>query len=259
MALGRQGARRVSAIPLPEWLCSHKQPGSAVFFFPWANILPGTAELCFWGCCSAASSEVSCCGSVRCCWRSLAGTANSLLLVCQSLISHYKASRKPSQCSACHLQDSPRIASGNGLCWIFFSSVFMNFFGLAWLCPVPILCLPQGAVKCSNLLASYFLNTCANSFQGAVPLICSSKWKRIAAAALTANWRELKESEIATNWRVRKIWLSLAWKISHNTQQTLLNQAFKYANASVAACLMELFCEHISPWQKHCRATFSQF
>lgn len=29
MALGRQGARRVSAIPLPALLCSHKQPGSA--------------------------------------------------------------------------------------------------------------------------------------------------------------------------------------------------------------------------------------
>lgn len=73
-----------------------------------------------------------------------------------------------------------------------------EFFGWALHCANLVLA-PGGAVNCSSLLASYFLNTCGNSFQGAVPLIFSSKWKRIAAAVLTASWRELKESETAAD------------------------------------------------------------
>lgn len=137
------------------------------------------------------------------------------LLICQSLISHYNVSRKPGMYWACHLRDSLRISFGKGLCWIFFSSVFMNFLTL--FCTVPILCLPRGNMNCSILLASYFLNTCGNTFQGAVQLTFPFRWTNIAAAALTTNWLELKECEAATNLRARKIWLDLSWKISHNT------------------------------------------
>lgn len=172
-----------------------------------------------------------------------------LIIPCHSFAKVLSAIIMSAESQAYNLRDSLRIGFGKGLCWIFFSSVFMNF--LTWFCPVPILCLPWGNMNRSILLASYFQNTCGNSFQGAVRLTCSSKWKSIAAAVLTANWGELKESEVATNWRVRKIWLTLAWKISHNTQQTLLNEAYKYANASVAACLMESFCEHSFHWQRH--------
>lgn len=172
---------------------------------------------------------------------------HSLLLICRSLINHYNVSRQLGVYTACHLRDALRISFGKGLCWIFFSSVFMSF--LAWLCTVPILCLPRGNMNHSRLLASYFLNTCGNNFQGGVQLIFSSKWKSIAAA-LTANSRELKESEVAANWRTRTKWLTLAWKISHNTQITFQNETHKYANASVAACLLELFCEHSFHWQR---------
>lgn len=124
----------------------------------------------------------------------------------------------------------------------------MSFFGLALHCANLVLA-PGGLWTAAVLLPAISW----------IPVVAVSKGPCHLFVPLNgsvlqqqcSNWRELKESEIATNWRVRKIWLSLAWKISHNTQQTLLNEAYKYANASVAACLMELFCEHISPWQRH--------
>lgn len=39
--------------------------------------------------------------------------------------------------------------------------------------------------------------------------------------------------------------------LENKPQQTLLNEAYKYANASVAACLLQLFCEHGFLWQRH--------
>lgn len=41
--------------------------------------------------------------------------------------------------------------------------------------------------------------------------------------------------------------------LENKPQQTLLNEAYKYANASVAACLLQLFCEHGFLWQRHSR------
>lgn len=67
---------------------------------------------------------------------------HSLLLICQCLISHYNVSRQPGMYTACQLRNVLRISFGKGLCWIFFSSVFMSF--LAWLRTVPILCCPEG-------------------------------------------------------------------------------------------------------------------
>lgn len=72
-----------------------------------------------------------------------------------------------------------------------------EFFGLVTHCAN--LVLPRGNMNHSVLLASYFLNTCGNSFQRAVQLIFSSKWKSIAAAVLAENCRELKKSEVAAN------------------------------------------------------------
>lgn len=150
-ALSRQGALCVSAVHFPDVPCCHDQHISAeCLYFHAPMFSPGPAELL-----SSVSegavvllpgSEVSSSGYVRCSWRSLAGTANSLLLICQSLISHFNVSRKPSL-------SSPRSTKdwlwGRIMLNFLFICIydFFRFSFLAWLCTVPILCLPQGGCE----------------------------------------------------------------------------------------------------------------
>lgn len=181
-ALSRQDVHCVSAMPFPDLPCCHHQDVSAeCFYFHDPKFCPGTAELLLtmFQCCFQAvkfPAEVM--------WDATGGLLQAQLIPCCWCAKALSAIRMSAESQE---SAQPVIPTKDQL-WkrIMLNFLFICIYEFFWLgfAPCQSCACPRGAVNCSSAFASYFLNTCGSSFQGAVPLICSSKWKRTAAAVL---------------------------------------------------------------------------